>query len=91
MLQNNYDLELCFDQFEFYFNALSSLASIKTLVFLHLTQLVFHRFTYSIFSCLCHKVGKIFMYKLDKYFVLMSICKSPICQSIKLLSLNINQ
>ena len=61
-------------QFNFHFNASSSLTSIKALGFFQLTYLVFTHLTYSIPHCLYYKISKAFIYKPEEYFVVISIC-----------------
>ena len=54
-------------------------------------HLISPHFMYLIFYHLYHKIGKVFIYKLKKYFAIVSICILAICQEIRLLSLSVTK
>lgn len=70
-LYNNYYLRLYPSQFNFYFNALSSLTSIKSWTLFKLR--IWFLFIYSF--CLYYKIDKAFMYKPKEHSALVSICR----------------
>lgn len=73
--RDNYHLGLYLGQSNFYLNALSNLISIKPQFFL----------IYILY--LCHKISKTFVYKLEEYFVLISIYGLSTCRGIRFIIL----
>ena len=67
---------------------ISSLTSISTshLIWLFLKPWVFLTPTYLIFSYLCHRISKVSIYKLEKYYAIVSLCKLSIYQNMRFIT-----